>query len=134
MLWAQLDAATQAFGLATTGGIVSHTGIGGLTLGGGIGWLMRRHGLTVDNLLTAEVVTAEGTKVNASARHHPDLFWGLRGGGGTLGVVTSFTYRLHPVGPDLLAGSVLWSLEDGAEVLGFYRDHVAAAPGRWRPS
>ena len=128
VLWGEVDAATQAFGLATTGGMVSHTGIGGLTLGGGIGWLMRRHGLTVDNLASAEVVTAEGTAVTASERDHPDLFWALRGGGGNLGVVTSFTYRLHPVGPQVLAGSVLWPLEDGPQVLACYRDYVAGAP------
>jgi FAD/FMN-containing dehydrogenase len=128
VLWGELDAATQAFGLATTGGIVSHTGIAGLTLGGGIGWLMRRFGLTIDNLLAAEVVTADTKVTTASADQHADLFWGLRGGGGNFGVVTAFTYRLHPVGPQVLAGPVLWPLEDGPEVLGFYRDFVAQAP------
>lgn len=128
MLWGELDAATQAFGLATTGGVVSHTGIGGLTLGGGIGWLMRRFGLTIDNLLAAEVVTADGGVLNASAEEHPDLFWGLRGGGGSFGVVTSFTYRLHPVGPQVLAGPVLWPLEEAPALLRCYRDFVASAP------
>jgi FAD/FMN-containing dehydrogenase/DNA-binding HxlR family transcriptional regulator len=128
VLWGELDAATQAFGLATTGGIVSHTGIAGLTLGGGIGWLMRRFGLTVDNLLAAELVTADGEVVTASAEQHPDLFWGLRGGGGNFGVVTTFTYRLHPVGPQVLAGPVLWPLEDGPDVLRCYQDFVAQAP------
>ncbi|MFW6034250.1 MAG: FAD-binding protein [bacterium] len=128
VLWGELDAATQAFGLATTGGVVSHTGISGLTLGGGIGWLMRRYGLAVDNLLAADIVTTDGNTVTASEHDHADLFWGLRGGGGGLGVVTSFTYRLHPVGPEVLAGPVLWPLEDAPEVLRAYREFVAAAP------
>ncbi|MGH3372411.1 MAG: FAD-binding oxidoreductase, partial [Nocardioidaceae bacterium] len=126
--WAELDAATQAFGLATTGGTMSQTGVSGLTLGGGIGWLMRRHGLTVDNLLEAELVTADGERLTASERDHPDLFWGVRGGGGGLGAVTSFTYRLHPVGPEVVAGPVLWPLEEAAEVLHAYRDFSRAAP------
>jgi hypothetical protein len=128
VLWGELDAATQAFGLATTGGVVSHTGIAGLTLGGGIGWLMRRHGLTVDNLIGAEMVTADGTQLTVSERDRPDLFWGIRGGGGTLGVVTSFTYRLHTVGPEVLAGPVIWSLDDAPEVLRGYRSFIASAP------
>ncbi|MGH9119304.1 MAG: FAD-binding oxidoreductase [Acidimicrobiales bacterium] len=126
--WGELDATTQAFGLATTGGTMSRTGVSGLTLGGGIGWLMRRHGLTVDNLLAVELVTADGRTISASDDEEPDLFWGLRGGGAGLGVVTSFTFRLHPVGPDVLSGLVLWSLEDGPGVLRAYRDFVAAAP------
>lgn len=128
VLWGELDAATQAFGLATTGGVVSHTGIAGLTLGGGIGWLMRRHGLTIDNLLETEVVTADGECLTASEDRHPELFWGLRGGGGNFGIVTSFAYRLHPVGPQVLAGPVLWAMEDAVEVLRFYREFAAAAP------
>jgi FAD/FMN-containing dehydrogenase/DNA-binding HxlR family transcriptional regulator len=128
VVWGELDAATQAFGLATTGGQMSETGIAGLTLGGGLGWLMRRHGLTVDNLLSTEVVLADGDPITADANEHPHLFWGLRGGGGNFGVVTSFTYRLHPVGPEVLAGPVLWAQEDAADVLGFYREFVADAP------
>jgi FAD/FMN-containing dehydrogenase len=107
---------------------VSHTGVGGLTLGGGIGWLMRTHGLAVDNLLSAEVVTAEGSILRASAHEHPDLFWALRGGGGNFGVVTSFQFALHPVGPVVTAGPVFWAAEDTAAVLEFYRDFVAGIP------
>ena len=127
-LWGDVDHATQAHGLATTGGIVGHTGVGGLSLGGGIGWLMRKHGLTVDNLVEAEVVTANGDIVRASANDHPDLFWALRGGGGNFGVVSSFRFALHPVGPTVMAGPVFWAAEDTTDVLRFYRDFVADAP------
>lgn len=127
LTWGEFDRETQAFGLATTGGLVSTTGIAGFTLGGGIGWLMRQHGLTVDNLLAADVVTADGRLVSASATDNPDLFWGLRGGGGNFGVVTSFEYRLHPVGP-VLGGLLLYPIEKTAEFLRFYRDVVATAP------
>jgi FAD/FMN-containing dehydrogenase len=127
-LWGDVDHETQAFGLATTGGIVGHTGVGGLTLGGGIGWLMRKHGLTVDNLVDAEVVTAEGEIIRASADDHPDLFWALRGGGGNFGVVTAFRFALHPVGPTVIAGPVFWAGEDTVEVLRFYREFVSGAP------
>jgi FAD/FMN-containing dehydrogenase len=128
VLWGELDAATQAYGLATVGGIVTHTGIAGLTLGGGIGWLMRRHGATVDNLLAADVVTVDGDHLRASEDENPDLFWGLRGGGGNFGIVTSFEYRLHEVGPTILGGPLYFALEDGPEVLRAYRDFIADAP------
>ena len=127
-LWGDVDHETQAFGLATTGGIVSHTGVAGLTLGGGVGWLMRKHGLTIDNLLAADVVTAEGEQLRASEDEHPDLFWALRGGGGNFGVVTSFEFRLHAVGPTVLAGPILWDATDAGEILRFYRDFVRDAP------
>jgi FAD/FMN-containing dehydrogenase len=127
-LWGDVDHATQAHGMATTGGIVSHTGVGGLSLGGGIGWLMRKHGLTVDNIVEAEVVTANGDIIRASASDHPDLFWALRGGGGNFGVVTSFRFALHPVGPTVMAGPVFWAADDTASVLRFYREFAAGAP------
>jgi FAD/FMN-containing dehydrogenase len=127
-LWGDVDHETQAHGLAVTGGIVSHTGVGGVSLGGGLGWLMRKHGLTIDNLMAAEVVTADGDIVQASATEHPDLFWGLRGGGGNLGVVTSFRFALHPVGPTVLAGPIFWAAQDTVDVLRFYREFVADAP------
>jgi FAD binding domain/Berberine and berberine like len=128
VLWGELDKGTQAFGLATTGGVVTHTGIAGLTLGGGIGWLMRKHGATVDNLLSAQLVTVEGDVVAASAEENADLFWGIRGGGGNFGIVTSFEYRLHRVGPLVLAGPLIHSLEDAPDVLRFYGDFIAQAP------
>ena len=127
-LWGDVDHETQAQGLATTGGIVSHTGVAGLALGGGVGWLMRKHGLTVDNILAADVVTADGELLRASEDEHPDLFWALRGGGGNFGVVTSFEFRLHAVGPTVLAGPILWDATDAGEVLRFYRDFVRNAP------
>ncbi len=126
-LWGDVDHETQAHGLATTGGIVSHTGVGGLSLGGGIGWLMRKHGLTVDNLVEAEVVTAEGEIVRASTTDHPDLFWALRGGGGNFGVVCSFRFALHSVGPTVIAGPVFWAAEDTTDVLRCYRDFATDA-------
>jgi FAD/FMN-containing dehydrogenase len=128
VLWGELDRETQLFGLATVGGIVSHTGVSGLTLGGGIGWLMRKYGATVDNLLSVDLVTAEGELVTASEDENPDLFWGVRGAGGNFGIVTSFEYRLHPVGPIVLAGPIFHPLEDAPEVLRFYRELAAAAP------
>ena len=127
-LWGDVDRQTQAHGLATTGGIVGHTGVGGLTLGGGLGFLMRKHGLAIDNLLAAEVVTAKGEVITASADEHPDLFWALRGGGGNFGVVTEFQFALHPVGPTVMAGPVFWAADDTADVLHFYREFAARAP------
>lgn len=125
---ADLDAATQVHGLATPVGINSTTGIAGLTLGGGFGWLSRKHGMTVDNLESAEVVTAAGEVVRASATDHPDLFWALRGGGGNFGVVTRFDFRLHPVGPGVLSGLVVYPQSEARSVLRQYREFVAAAP------
>jgi hypothetical protein len=127
-LWGDVDRETQAHGLATTGGIVSHTGVAGLTLGGGIGWLMRKYGLAVDNLLAVDIVTADGKRLRASEDEHSDLFWALRGGGGNFGVVTSFEFRLHSVGPTLLAGPILWDASDAREVLRSYRDFIRDAP------
>jgi FAD/FMN-containing dehydrogenase len=127
VLWREFDEATQVHGLATTGGTVTSTGIAGLTLGGGLGWLMGKHGATVDNLISAEVVTADGELRVASASTHPDLFWALRGGGGNFGVVTSLEYRLYPVG-SVLGGMVLHPLERAAEMLRFYRDFCATLP------
>ena len=125
---ADLDAATQAHGLATPVGINSTTGIAGLTLGGGFGWLSRKYGMTVDNLESAEVVTAAGEVVRASASEHPDLFWALRGGGGNFGVVTRFEFRLHPVGPDVLSGLIVYPISEAKTVLQQYRDFCAKAP------
>jgi FAD/FMN-containing dehydrogenase len=126
--WNTFDHETQAFGLATTGGLVSTTGIAGFTLGGGIGWLMRKHGLTCDNLISADVVTADGRLLHASEDENADLFWGLRGGGGNFGVVTSFEYRLHPVGPMVTAGPVFYPGDRAAEIMRFYREWVQDAP------
>ena len=125
---AHLDRESQAFGLAATGGIVSHTGVAGLTLGGGIGHLMRKFGLSIDALRSCDVVTAEGDFVVASEQDNPDLFWGLRGGGGNFGIVTNFTFELHPLGPSLLAGMVAWPMRDAPLVLRFLREFVSDAP------
>jgi FAD/FMN-containing dehydrogenase len=127
LTWAEFDKATAAFGLATTGGLISTTGIAGFTLGGGIGWLMRAHGLTCDNLVSAEVVTADGRTLQASETENADLYWGLRGGGGNFGVVTRFEYRLHPV-TNVTGGMVLHPAERARELLRRYRELVASAP------
>jgi FAD/FMN-containing dehydrogenase len=125
--WGQVDAATHEVGMAVPCGIISTTGVGGLTLGGGIGHLSRQHGLTIDNLLEAEVVLADGSTVRASADEHPDLFWALRGGGGNFGVVTSFLFRMRPVST-VQAGPTFWNMEDAAEVLKAYREFLPQAP------
>ena len=128
LTWGEFDAATQEHGLAVTGGRVSDTGIAGLTLGSGSGWLERKHGFVCDNMMAAEVVTADGRKVTASDDENPDLFWALRGGGGNFGVVTAFHLRLHPVGPIILAGMVIWPAPMAGDVVRFYREFMAGAP------
>jgi hypothetical protein len=126
--WGDLDSASQAHGLAVVGGFVSHTGIAGLTLGGGVGWLTRMAGLSADNLVSAEVVTADGSILRASATENADLFWAIRGGGGNFGVVTSFEYRLIPVGPLVHLGLFFWSVGQGIDALRFSRDFVKTVP------
>ena len=128
VLWGEFDAATQQHGLHTPGGRVTTTGVGGFTTGGGYGWTSSKYGLTCDNLISAEVVLADGRVVRASEREHQDLFWGIRGGGGNFGIVTEFEYRLHPLGPLVLAGLALWPMERATEVLRAWRDYVDAAP------
>jgi FAD/FMN-containing dehydrogenase len=128
LTWGEVDAATQEHGLAVTGGRVSGTGVGGLTLGSGSGWLDRKFGYTCDSLIAAEVVTADGTKVMASEDENAELFWGLRGGGGNFGVVTAFHFQLHPVGPMVLGGMLLYPAEMAGELTRFYRDFMLAAP------
>ncbi len=128
VLWGELDRQTQSVGLATTGGVISHTGIAGLTLGGGLGHLMRNLGLTVDSLLSVDLVTADGERLHVDERTEPDLFWGLRGGGGNFGIVTAFEYRLHPIGPIVLGGPIVWPLAEAQEVLRFVDRFAAEAP------
>jgi FAD/FMN-containing dehydrogenase len=128
VLLGELDRETQAFGLAVPSGIVTHTGLAGLTLGGGIGWIMRRYGLTIDNLLSLDVITADGEFVKASEHENAELFWGLRGGGGNFGIVTEFEFRLSSLGPRVVAGPVFWPMDEAQRVLHFYRDWIADCP------
>jgi len=128
VLWGEFDAATQAHALHTPGGRVTTTGVGGFTTGGGYGWTSSKYGLTCDNLISAEVVLADGSVVTASERENADLFWGIRGGGGNFGIVTEFTYRLHPLGPIVLAGLALWPIERVRDVVRGWRDFVDDAP------
>ncbi len=137
-MWGALDRETQAFGLATPGGEVSQTGVAGLTLGGGLGWLRRKHGLSCDNLLSVDLVTPDGQFRRASETEHPDLFWALRGGGGEVGVVTVFTFRLHPVGPEVMYAGLLYPLDAAPDLLPQWRayaetvpDEVTLAAGFW---
>jgi FAD/FMN-containing dehydrogenase len=122
------DHEAQAFGLATSLGINSTTGVAGLTLGGGFGWLTRKHGLTVDNLVSAEMVTADGQRVHASAEENADLFWAIRGGGGNFGIVTQFVFQLHPVGPEVLSGLIVYPFEQAKSLLTRYRAYVETIP------
>ena len=126
--WNHFNRETQLHGLATTGGVVSTTGIGGLTLGGGLGWLMGKHALALDNLLSVELVLADGSVITASESDHPDLFWALRGGGGNFGVATALEYRLHPVGPMITGGLIAYPFEAAYETMRFYRNVTASLP------
>src|SRR5690349_5507696 len=128
VLLGELDRETQQFGLAVPAGIVTHTGLAGLTLGGGIGWIMRKHGLSIDQLLSVDLVTADGEFVKASESENADLFWGVRGGGGNFGIVTEFEFRSVPIGPHVMAGPIFWPMAKAPEVLRFYRDWVAECP------
>ena len=128
VLLGELDREAQAFGLAVPAGIVTHTGLAGLTLGGGIGWLMRKYGLTIDQLLAVDLITAGGEFVKASETENPDLFWAVRGGGGNFGIVTEFEFRLHPLGPNVLAGLAMFPIERAQEVMRGWRDCADAAP------
>jgi hypothetical protein len=128
VLLGELDRETQSFGLAVPSGIVTHTGMAGLTLGGGIGWIMRKYGLTIDQLKSVDLITAAGELVTADEDHNADLFWGVRGGGGNFGIVTDFEFRMVPLGPNVVAGPVFWPMEDAPEVLRFYRDWIADCP------
>ena len=124
----EFDAATMAHGLATTGGTVSDTGLGGLTLGGGLGWLMGKYGITADNLLSAEMVLSNGEQLTVDEDNHPDLFWAIRGGGGNFGIVSKFKYQLHSFGPNVVAGMILYPMEQAKAVMKFYREYARTAP------
>jgi FAD/FMN-containing dehydrogenase len=126
-LWGHFNREAQVHGLATTGGVVSTTGVAGLTLGGGFGWLMPKYGMALDNLLSVDIVLADGTVTRANADEHPDLHWAVRGGGGNFGVVSSFEFRVHPVGPMVMGGLVAWPFDRARDVLRLYRDRCAAA-------
>ena len=126
-LWGDVDHATHAFGLATPSGIISTTGVGGLTLGGGMGHLSRKCGLTIDNLLEVDMVLADGSFVTANAEQHPDLFWAVRGGGGNFGVVTSFLFALHDI-DTVIGGPMLWELDKATEIMQWYREYIVDAP------
>lgn len=128
VLLGELDLETQRFGLAVPAGIVSHTGIAGLTLGGGTGWQQRKYGLSIDNLRSVHLMTANGDHVTVSQDENAELFWGVRGGGGNFGIVTSFEFGMNPIGPQVMAGPVFWSMKDTARVLRFYRDWIAECP------
>lgn len=128
VLLGELDREAQAFGLAVPAGIVTHTGVAGLTLGGGTGWIQRKYGLTIDNLRSVDLITADGQFVKASEKENPDLFWGVRGGGGNFGIVTEFEYDLNPLGPQVIAGPIFWPMEEAPKVLRFYRDWIAGCP------
>jgi FAD/FMN-containing dehydrogenase len=132
-LWRDVDEETQKHGLAAPAGLVSETGVGGLTLGGGLGWLRRKHGLSCDNLIRAEVITADGRRVTASEQENPDLLWALRGGGGNFGIVTEFVFRLHPVGPEVAMALVLYPGTDVVPLLRAFREYVSTAPDEIAP-
>jgi hypothetical protein len=129
--WGEFDAAAQVHGLATTGGRVSTTGVSGLTLGGGSGWLERKHGLSCDNLVAVELVTAVGRELRADDQQHPELLWACKGGGGNFGVVTAMEFKLHPVGPLILGGLLAWPADRGPEVARRYRDMASEAPAEF---
>ncbi len=128
LTWGEFDKATQEYGLATTGGLVTTTGVAGFTLGGGFGWLVRKYGMTIDNLQAVEMILANGKRVSASPAENPDLFWGVRGGGGNFGIVTSFTFKLYPVGPEVYGGALFYPVDKAKDVLSFYNKWTQSLP------